>query len=65
MQPFIRNLHNPYIGIDSTKGIIGYRGTCGGQGIEDGGFTNIRKPDNTAHEAHSILLYEATVLARG
>jgi hypothetical protein len=57
LQPFIRNLYNPYIGIDSAEGIIGHFGARGCQGVENGGFPNIRKPDNTALEAHSILLY--------
>jgi hypothetical protein len=57
VQPFIRDLYNPYVGINGTKGIICDLCTCRGQGVEDGGFPNIRKPDNAALKTHIILLY--------
>jgi hypothetical protein len=57
VQPFIRDLYDPHVGINGTKGIICDLGTCRGQGVEDGGLPNIRKPDNAALKTHIILLY--------
>ena len=48
----VRNRHNPHIWIDGAKRVVRGLGLGGCERVEDGGFADVRQPDNSAVQRH-------------
>ena len=47
LQPFIRHLHHPDVGVNGAEGIILRLGTCLGDCIEKGALADVRQPHHS------------------
>ena len=52
LQACVGHFHNAHIGLNGAKGVVFSRNARFGEGIEQGGFTDVGQTNNAAFQAH-------------